>query len=189
MKTLRTVPGSLLAAAPDLRDPNFMHSVVLMVAHGDDGAHGLVINRPSPITLDKLAPAHALLARQRQVVHAGGPVGLDTLQFVHRVPTRIPGGLELESGLHLGGDVDELARFLDERGEAAPADVRLLLGYAGWGAGQLDDELAGGSWLPANLDPDWVFDPDTQGLWRRVVRSLGRAAAGLEDLPPDVSWN
>lgn len=189
MKLLRTVPGSLLAAAPSLRDENFMHTVVLMCAHGDEGAHGLVINRPSPITIDKLAPAHELLARQRSVVHAGGPVGLDTLQFVHRVPAQILGGVELSSGIHLGGDIDHLARFLAERGEDAAEDVRLILGYAGWGAGQLDDELAGGSWIPASLRPEWVFAPDAQGIWRQVVRSLGADAAGLEDLPPDVSWN
>lgn len=189
MKELRTVPGSLLAAAPALRDENFMHTVVLMCAHGDDGAHGLVINRPSPITVDKLAPAHALLARQRNVVHAGGPVGLDTLQFVHRVPARIGGGIELSSGIHLGGDIDQLAQYLDEHGEDAAGDVRLILGYAGWAAGQLDLELAGGSWIPVSLRPEWVFAPDAQGIWRQVVRSLGDATAGLEDLPPDVSWN
>ncbi|MCY2961302.1 MAG: YqgE/AlgH family protein [Planctomycetota bacterium] len=189
MKALRTVPGSLLAAAPSLRDENFMHTVVLMCAHGDEGAHGLVINRPSPITIDKLMPAHALLARQHNVVHAGGPVGLDTLQFVHRVPGRIAGGVELSSGIHLGGDIDQLAQFLEERGESAAEDVRLILGYAGWGAGQLEEELAGGSWIPVSLQPEWVFAPDSQGVWRQVVRSLGGAAAGLEDLPPDVSWN
>jgi putative transcriptional regulator len=189
MKTLRTVPGSLLAAAPALRDENFMHTVVLMCAHGDEGAHGLVINRPSPITLDKLAPAHALLARQRQVVHAGGPVGLDMLQFLHRVPGRIAGGVELSSGIHLGGDVDQLAQFLDERGESAAQDVRLVLGYAGWSAGQLEDELAGGSWIPAALDPDWIFTADAPGIWRQVVRSAAGGASGLADLPPDVSWN
>jgi putative transcriptional regulator len=160
-----------------------------MCEHGDQGARGLVINRPSPVTVDKLMPAHALLARQRNVVHAGGPVGLDTLQFVHRVPERIAGGEELSPGLYLGGDIDDLARFLDERGESATDDVRLILGYAGWSAGQLEVELASGSWIPVSLQTDWVFADDPQGIWRRVVRSLGPDAAGLEDFPPDVSWN
>ena len=189
MKELRTVPGSLLAASPALRDENFMHTVVLMCAHDEHGAHGVVINRPSPVTLDKLMPAHELLARQRHVIHAGGPVGLDTLQFVHRVPGRIGGGIELSAGIHLGGDIDQLALFLDERGESASEDVRMILGYAGWGAGQLEAELSGGSWIPASVDPDWVFAADAPGIWRQVVRSLGAAAAGLENLPPDVSWN
>jgi putative transcriptional regulator len=170
-------------------DPNFMHTVVLMCAHTEQGAHGLVINRPSPITVDKLLPEHALLARQQFPVHAGGPVGLDTLQFVHRLPDEIPGGVELSSGVHLGGDLDSLAELLDRRGLAAAADLRLILGYAGWSAGQLDSELAQGAWLPASLRPEWIFTPDPQSLWRNVVRSLGRGAAGLEDMPPDVSWN
>ncbi len=189
MKELRTVRGSLLAAAPSLRDENFIHTVVLMCEHGDEGARGLVINRPSPVTLDKLMPPHPLLAMQRNVVHAGGPVGLDTLQFLHRVPERIAGGDELSAGIYLGGDVDDLARFLAERGETAATDVRLVLGYAGWSPGQLEVELASGSWLPVTLQPEWVFAPDSQSIWRRVVRSLGPDAAGLEDFPPDVSWN
>ncbi len=189
MKELRTVRGSLLAAAPSLRDENFIHTVVLMCDHGDEGARGLVINRPSPVTVDKLMPPHALLARQRNVVHAGGPVGLDTLQFLHRVPEHIDGGDELSPGIYLGGDIDQLAAFLSERGERAAEHVRLVLGYAGWGAGQLDAELATGSWIPVTLQPDWVFAAESQGVWRRVVRSLGPDAAGLEDFPPDVSWN
>jgi putative transcriptional regulator len=183
------VPGSLLAAAPDLRDPNFMHTVVLVCMHSEEGAHGLVINRPSPLTVDKLLPEHARLAEQRFPVHAGGPVGLDTLQFLHRVPERIPGGVELAEGLHLGGELDALAELLDERGPAALSDVRLVLGYAGWAAAQLDGELREGSWLPAAARPEWIFSHEPQSVWRQVVRSIGRDAAGLEDLPPDVSWN
>ncbi len=189
MREMRAVPGSLLAASPDLRDPNFVHGVVLVCVHNEEGAHGLVINRPSPITIDTLLPQHPLLARLRFPVHAGGPVGLDTLQIVHRVPDSIPGGVELCEGLHLGGDLDAVAEHLTRRGAAAGEDVRLVLGYAGWSGGQLDAELTGGSWLPATLRPEWVFAPDPPGVWRQVVRSLGGDAAGLEDLPPDVTWN
>jgi len=189
MMELRTEPGTLIAAAPDLLDPNFMHTVVLMCVHNEQGAHGLVINRPAPLSIDKLMPDHPLLASVRFAIHAGGPVGLDTLQFVHRAPEAIPGGFELASGVYLGGELDAVAQYVQERPGAALRDLRMILGYAGWGAGQLEAELAAGSWLPARMDPACVFDDEPTVVWRKVLRSLGREAHGLEDLPPDVAWN
>lgn len=189
MMEMRTEPGTLLAASPDLADPNFMHAVVLMCVHNEHGAHGLVINRPAPLTIDKLVPNHPRLANSRFPIHAGGPVGLDTLQFVHRVPDDIPGGLELCEGLYLGGELDAVAGYLEREPDVASLTVRMVLGYAGWGAGQLESELESGSWLPSRLDPDWVFDAEPQLVWRKVLRSLGSHGAGLQDLPPDVTWN
>jgi putative transcriptional regulator len=185
---LRTAPGTILAASPELLDPNFMHSVVLMCQHADEGAYGLVVNRPAEVTVDELLPDHPVLGRHAFPVFAGGPVGLDTLQFLHRAGDEIPGGLELQNGLWLGGDLDALAGLIAQDRDRARHTVRLLVGYAGWGAGQLDAELATGSWLPASLSIDLVFEEDRQGTWRRAVRSIGDAA-WLADLPPDVSWN
>jgi putative transcriptional regulator len=189
MTELRTEPGSVIAAAPDMLDPNFMHTVVLMIQHTDQGAYGLVINRPAAITVDKLMPDHPRLGREKFPIFAGGPVGLDTLQFVHRAGDEVPGGLDLGDGLFLGGELDALSEFIARHGAEAADRVRMVVGYSGWGGGQLDHELSTGSWLPAALQPDWIFQPDPQATWRRVLRSLGREAAGLEDLPPDVSWN
>jgi putative transcriptional regulator len=189
MSEMHVEPGSLLAASPDLRDPNFMHTVVLICQHTDAGAFGLVVNRPSALTVDLLLPDHPLLSAAAFPVHSGGPVGLDTLQFVHRAPERIRGGVELGPGLWLGGELDALAEYLTEHGDGARESVRLLVGYSGWDAGQLENELAHGSWLPARLDVGSIFLDDTTAAWRRVVRSIGERAAGLEDLPPDVSWN
>lgn len=186
---LLTDPGTLLAAAPDMLDPNFMHAVVLMCRHSEQGAFGLVVNRPSAVTVDVLLPDHPVLGKRRFPVHTGGPVGLDTLQFLHRAGDRIPGGIEIANGLWLGGEIEHLARCIADDEDRALGRVRLIVGYSGWGAGQLESELATGSWLPAALDVDGVFERDPQVLWRNVLRSLGNEGAGLEDLPPDVSWN
>lgn len=190
MEEMRTEPGMLLAAAPDMNDANFTHAVVLMCAHNEQGAHGLVINRPAPFTLKKLLPDHPVLGASTFPVHAGGPVGLDTLQIVHRVPGGIPGGFELGAGVYLGGELDALARYLAEHDdEDAASEVRMILGYAGWSRGQLEAELASGSWLPCRMEADWVFDASPELVWRKVLRALGPHAADLRDLPPDVSWN
>jgi putative transcriptional regulator len=182
-------PGSLLAASPEMLDPNFMHKVVLMCMHGAQGAHGLVVNGSIATTINVLLPDHPILSKLRFPVHQGGPVGHDTLQFVHRLPSWIPGGYELCEGLHFGGELDALARVLVRLRRTAHKKVRLILGYSGWGAAQLEAELASGAWLPSRTRVEWIFGEEPQTTWRTVVRSIGSDAAGLEDLPPDVSWN
>lgn len=182
-------PGTLLAAWPDLRDPNFMHTVLLMCQHSPEGAYGLVVNRPTEILVKHLLPEHPELGRSEFPVFLGGPVDHQTLQFVHRVPDRISGGLPLTEDLYLGGELDGLGEVLLDDPEAAFGAVRVLLGYSGWAAGQLDAELAVGSWIPAPITADVVFGDDHAATWRKVVRSIGPGGAALESLPPDVEWN
>lgn len=189
MERLVAEPGSVLAAAPDMLDPNFMHSVVLICRHTEEGAYGFVVNRPASVMLDTLAPDHPVLGKQSFPVFTGGPVGLDTLQFLHRAGQDIPGGIEIGAGLFLGGDLDALGSYLEKDSDRAQRNVRLLVGYSGWAAGQLEGELATGSWLPAALEQDWIFGKDAQATWRSVLRSLGGGVSDLADLPPDPSWN
>lgn len=186
---LRAEPGTLLCASPDMLDPNFMHTVVLIAQHTEEGAYGLVVNRPAGLAVEALFPDHPLLGALSFPVHWGGPVSLDTLQYLHRVPDAVPGGFELGGGLFLGGDFEALARFLAAEGEAAAGRVRLLLGYSGWGTQQLDDELATGSWMPVPLVTDLAFGSDQQATWRRALGLLGDMGQDLAHRPPDLSWN
>ncbi len=149
MEPLRTAPGSLIAAAPDLLDPNFMHSVVLICQHSDQGAYGVVTNRPTRFKVKDLLPDHASLGQSKFPVFLGGPVDHTTLQFLHVVPEAIPGGLSIDGKLWLGGELDALGEYLVKNPRVAARKLRLFLGYSGWSAGQLDIELGTGSWLPA----------------------------------------
>ena len=185
----KVAAGSFLFAVPQMLDPNFMHSVVLLVEHGPAGAYGLVTNRPLDATVDQLLPDRERLHGHPFPLHSGGPVGEDTLQFLHTVPDAIPGGVEIVEGLWMGGEVEGLEQAIAE-GVASPSCLRLFVGYSGWGEGQLDGELEIGSWVVAPPAPGLVFDERGQeALWRRALRSLGRDGDGLSRLPPDVSWN
>jgi putative transcriptional regulator len=186
---LRVEAGTLLAAFPDMRDPNFMHSVVLICQHSDQGAYGMITNRATKFVVKDLLPEHALLGKSRFPVFLGGPVDHTTLQFVHRVPELIPGGVSIDGKLWLGGELDALGTYLAEKPRAALRRVRLFLGYAGWGADQLDNELGTGSWIPAPPALAAIFGEPGETTWRRVVRSIGREGNDLEQQPPDVSWN
>ncbi len=186
---LRTTPGTLLLAVPQMLDPNFMHTVVLICEHTGDGAFGLIVNRATELSLGQLFEDHATLARSNLPVLEGGPVGRDTLQFVHRMPDVIREGYPVLDGLFLGGALEDLARYVDEDAYAEE-HVRLFVGYSGWSAGQLDSELGSGSWVPAPFDADLVFGPaEAESVWRRAMRSLGAEGERLAGLPPDPTWN
>jgi putative transcriptional regulator len=181
--------GTLLAAGPQMLDPNFMHSVVLIGQHSAMGAYGLVLNRVSKQTTRDVLDDSLILGRVPVPLSLGGPVGLDTLQILHRAPGRVEGGVEVCDGLWIGGEFESLGRYAETDTNAFRRDVRLFLGYAGWGAGQLEAELAQSTWLPAPAHPPAVFEAPPERLWRDVVRSLGEKALGLEEQPPDPSWN
>ena len=189
---LWVAPGTLLAAGTELLDPNFMHGVVLMCEHTGAGAYGIVVNKLSELTTRELLSDHPQLGAEdapELPVFIGGPVGLDTLQVLHCAEKIVPGGVEIAYGVHLGGDLDAIRRYMVEQPEEARRTLRFTLGYAGWGAGQLEEELSGGTWLPAPGTAETVFESDCEGQWRAVVRSIGEGAQGLADQPPDPRWN
>ncbi|MCP3920176.1 MAG: YqgE/AlgH family protein [bacterium] len=186
---IRLSPGTLLLSVPQMLDPNFMHTVVLICDHTPEGAFGLVVNKEFGVTLDQLIPDHPVLCELELPVFEGGPVGRDTLQFLHRVPAEISGGVELADGLYMGGELGDLARYGAD-GIETGGNLRLYLGYSGWGAGQLEEELATGSWVPAPLRTEILFaGADQQATWRRAMRGLGGDWEGLAHQPPDPSWN
>lgn len=187
---LRVAPGTLLAASPGLRDPNFMHSLSVMFEHSEKGAFGLVVNKPSSLTLDRLLPEHPVFGSLALPIWWGGPVGNDTLQVLHRDPELADEGHPIGAGLRLGVHLSRLETLvLDLEPRETLERFRFVLGYAGWGAGQLERELAEGSWLPVSLDPELVFGYEQEPVWQSAVRSLGCEGEGLAVMPPELGWN
>jgi putative transcriptional regulator len=179
--------GRLLLAGPGLEDPNFRRTVVFMIEHTDDGALGVVLNRPSEIELSEAIPQWADLAAQPSSVFVGGPVEQGAvLGLGHVVADDAPDGvtpinagiavLDLEADpMHLLGDV---------------SGVRLFTGYAGWGPGQLDGEIAMGGWLILDAEPGDVTTTDPDDLWRAVLRRQSdQDLALLSMFPDDLSAN
>ncbi len=167
--------SSFLVAMPQLDDPNFHRSVVLLVQHESDGSFGVVLNRPADLTVVEVLenvgiawPGGALGS-----VGWGGPVQPDLawVLFAGDPPaeTGSPEVTALSDGIYLTGSREMLRRIAAQ----PPADLRLLLGYAGWGAGQLESELAQGAWLLAPLRREIVFSATVDTMWDRVVRGLG----------------
>lgn len=162
--------AALLLSMPQLQDPNFSKTVVLLCDYGPEGAFGLVLNRPTDM------PASTMVRLDPPV--AGG----------NDLPLWIGGPVEPERGWILLGEEprEEFKRVRDglyltasqtilrEVLEASPAPrARIIAGYAGWGPGQLDDELAHSSWLMSDVDLDLVFDTPAAAMWETAIRRLG----------------
>lgn len=175
--------GQLLIAGPTLLDPNFRRTVVLVGEHSEEGALGVVLNRASDTGVSEAVPELAELAGDMGAVHVGGPVQPSAIvvlaDFVE--PERAS-TLVLESVGFLPAEVDP-----DVLGELRQA--RVYAGYAGWGPGQLDGELAAGSWIVEPALPEDVFTDDPESLWSDVLRRKGGPFGLLAAMPPDPSLN
>jgi putative transcriptional regulator len=175
-------PG-FLVAAPVLLDPNFRRTVVLLVDHRPEGSLGFVINRPSNLTLRGMVEALGMQPSDAGVPKApvlvGGPVAPDTGWVVfERSPERADddGIVRVSNRLAVSASRELLENMVRAND---PGRMMLALGYAGWGPGQLDAEIAQGAWIPVDLDEKIVFDTPFDERWASALRSLGIDPARL----------
>ena len=182
MSEVPSLTGRLLVAMPGIGDPRFEHAVILICAHGPDHAMGLRLDRPAPgvdlkTVLDKLdapAPDQSI----GRAVLMGGPVERERGFVLHTDDWMIgEDSLPFGDGLAMTGTREALTAMMDP--EVGPGRSVLLLGYAGWGEGQLEDELAENVWLTAEADLDLIFDADHASKWTRALAQLGVDAAML----------
>jgi putative transcriptional regulator len=176
--------GRLLIAGPTLLDPNFVRTVVLIGEHNEDGALGVVLNRPSETTVGEAVPDLEDLADGDDAVHVGGPVQPSAVLVLaeYAVPEQ---AAQLVTGsvgfVAIEDDGDRAAMQLDR--------ARVFAGYAGWGPGQLEAELERDDWIVAQSLPDDVFDEDAPTLWSRVLERQGGKLRLLARMPLDPSVN
>jgi putative transcriptional regulator len=178
--------GRLLVATPVIGDANFERTVVLLLEHGDDGALGLVLNRPTDVAVLDPLPEWNGFAAEPSVVFVGGPVEQGAAIGLAR--TRDGDATEGWSPVlgHIGTlDLSRDPTDLDVDIE----QVRVYAGYAGWGPGQLEGELDADAWLILDARPDDVLCDEPDGLWSRVLRRQGGDLALLSYCPSDPSSN
>lgn len=179
--------GFLLLDGGKLRGSSFHRTVVLICRHTPEGAFGLVLNRPSDNRVGEVIEAELPEPLQRQVLFGGGPVQPAALSYLH---TRVGDTAEpILSGLAVGHDLQELIGVA-AAGVTAAAPIRVFAGYAGWGPGQLDEELRREAWLTEPATLDLVFEADPAVLWRHLLRRRGDWQSRLlAESPDDLSWN
>jgi putative transcriptional regulator len=166
--------NQFLVAMPGLLDPHFNHSVTLLCEHSEHGALGLVINRPTELKLAEMLKhmklAHPALENTEHIVHWGGPVQTERGFVIHSEPGRWESSLKLSDSLYITTSRDVLSAI--GRGEG-PKNFLVTLGYAGWGAGQLDHEILENSWLNTPVDSAILFTTPALSRWQAATRLLG----------------
>jgi putative transcriptional regulator len=183
----RVLVGDLLVAQPSLLDPNFEHTVVLLLDLDDDGALGVVLNRPSTMPVGEVLPDWGDLGAPPSVLFQGGPVATDS-------------ALAVGASMSTGAEPVGFRRVYDDVGIVdldtpvplvgpALTHLRVFAGYAGWGLDQLVEEIREGSWyVVPSLRAD-LFGPDPAGLWQRVLRRQPGELAWVTTKPVDPSLN
>lgn len=188
-ETPRIEPGTLLVAAPRLVDDNFRRTVVYVIEHQDSGTLGVVLNRPSEMAVHDVLPGWGPHVSKPQAVFVGGPVEQKTAICL--------------AALRTGESVAEISGVIGVQGPVALVDLdsdpdyivpkarglRVFAGYAGWGEGQLDEEIERGDWMVLVSLPEDVLTPANVDLWGRVLRRQGMPLALLATHPGDLKQN
>ncbi len=177
--------GQLLLDSGQLSGSFFQHTVVLICHHDDEGALGLVLNRSSGNKFGEVVVADIPEELKDQPLYLGGPVELSALSFLHS-DTFIPDASVMPN-LDLGHSLDTLV----ELGESfsSTKKIKTFVGYAGWSAGQLEDEMKRNAWLTHPASLDLVFHPNPEKLWPSILREKGLKYRLLAGMPEDVSLN
>jgi putative transcriptional regulator len=179
-----SLAGQLLLASPSLQDPNFARTVVLVGVHSQDGAMGVVLNRPSTITIGEAAPPLEEAVGELEPMFVGGPVQPSSIVFLAEFLDPSPAGLLVLGRIGFpapDASIEELVRTTARR--------RVFAGYAGWGPGQLDAEVESGDWIAHAAVPEDVFSDVPEDLWSSVLTRKGGNYALIARMPLDPSVN
>jgi putative transcriptional regulator len=162
---------TFLIAVPQLGDPNFNRGVVFMLEHGEQGSMGLIINRPGTLDLKSFASTQNMQFRGdgSSHVYQGGPVQTDRAFILHASDHRGPETEDVMGATRLSYSLESLKLIVD----APPPKLRIFLGYAGWGPGQLAKEVTAGAWLLAPPTESLVFETPHDKIWEAALGSMG----------------
>lgn len=181
---MNSLRAKLLVATPLLPDDNFHRTVVLLIEHNEDGALGVVLNRPRQVGGAEAVAHWADRLQPPGLLHEGGPVSANSVIGLARGPDHGPEGL-----VPLYADIGVLDLHRDPGDLPDIGSVRLFAGYAGWTAGQLEGELATGSWFVLDPEPDDALSADPEALWGRVLARQDGLMGRVADYPEDPSVN
>jgi len=178
-----SLTGHLLLSNASLFDPNFRRTVVLVGHHDDDGAVGVVLNRPLGVSVDEAVPPLAELVSPGDELFEGGPVQPEAAVVIAEFSD------PAQAGLVAFGAVGFLPEEADLDARDGIVRARVFAGYSGWGAGQLENEIGEDAWLLTPATESDVFTDEPDRLWERVVARLGPSYAVLRTMPADPELN
>lgn len=168
--TLHPKPGNVLLSEPTMDDFYFGRSVILLIDHNEtEGSFGIIMNKSLNVSLGEVAN---LFKDADAPIYLGGPVSEDHIFFMHTLGDLIPDTYKIMEGLYWGGDTDTLNALLST-GIANKDNVRFFLGYSGWDAGQLANELERNTWIVCPTDSRSIFSTPPETMWKHYVDRMG----------------
>ena len=165
-------------------DKNFERTVILLCEHNANGSFGLVLNQETEFTLSNVIDDNY----SEQPIFTGGPVQKNTLHFLHRLGNEVDGTTKVTEGIYWGGNFDYIKTVLNYQSQVNDS-VKLFVGYSGWEAGQLQQELDRNAWYVTDADPSLVFDTPPKDIWRGILRQMGGTYKVISNYPTDPRLN
>lgn len=183
---MKAKTGDVLLAEPFMLDPHFKRGVVLLCDHTiEEGSVGFILNKPISSKVNELIndfpdfDAH---------IYYGGPVATDTIHYIHNVGDLLEESTEIISGVYWGGNFEKL-KFLISSELIRPENIRFYVGYSGWSAGQLDEEIKTGSWVISDMHPNYAFKTKPKLLWKKVMKNKGETYTVIAQMPDSFILN
>jgi putative transcriptional regulator len=177
--------GRLLISEPYLPDPNFERTVVLLCEHNEEGSFGFILNKPSLLQVSEVMDE---LQNFEHELYVGGPVQQDTLHFIH-CDSKIEDGATVTNGIFWGGSFEKVLVLADTF-QLDPLLIKFFLGYSGWSAGQLEQELEEDSWIVCDfVSKELLFETDASLMWRKALGNMGGRFSMYANYPVDPRLN
>ena len=184
-KTLQA--GSILLSEPFMWDENFRRTVILICRHHSiEGTSGLILNKPVKLELEDLLESFPKGFDGK--LYLGGPVGTDMIQILHTMGDKLTGSHKMCEGVYWGGDFNQLKKLI-RQGEITNRHIRFYIGYSGWDARQLQDEMKDNSWIISSARHGYIFDDDPDHLWRKIMNDMGGLYQTMASYPENPNLN
>jgi putative transcriptional regulator len=177
--------GNILIAEPFLAGSYFNRSIIILASYTEKGAVGFILNKKVDFPVEDLFVDFPDFDSE---IHIGGPVGTDSIYFIHSLGDLIPGSSHIKENLYWGGDFDVLKLHI-KLGLVDPHQVRFFLGYSGWEAGQLEEEINENSWLVADIPQEELMAINENEMWVESVKAMGGKYSMWENFPENPSLN
>ncbi len=178
--------GKILTSEPSIiGDTYFNRSIILLVEHGEEGSIGFILNKPMSLNIKDLIPS----IDSNFIIYNGGPVQQDNLYFIHNIPELINDSIKISDGLYWGGNFIKVSELINN-GRIYKSDIRFFLGYSGWDAGQLKNELKTNTWiLSENKYNKNIIKVVDENLWKKRMLDLGGKYTLWSNAPEYPSHN
>ena len=182
---LKPKKGRLLISEPSMEDSNFFRSVILLAVHNKNESVGFVLNQPTKIKVHHLIEN---FPKSSFPIYIGGPVEKQSLHFIHTLGSIIPNSKQIIDGIYFGGDFDTVIQLMHDK-KITKNEIRFFVGYSGWEAEQLNNEIRDDAWIVQTAKNELCMNYSTPKLWSDIIKTKKMEHAIWANMPKDPSLN